>query len=267
MSHIGLQEMFEYLVGEVTKVRAEEIDAHLAACQTCRTQLDQQKGMIELIDAPDDELEKVDLATRVRELAKAHREVVPRKVNLRPAIIGLVGAIVVILGAATIWMTSRENEQAYRTKSSGTTMYEQDRWVALKAYRLGESGQATSLGNRMKVNDFLLFAYTNIGQQPKKYMMIFALDSLGSVHWFHPAYINSKSDPLSMSIYGNVADVELPEKIRHNYAPGPLWIYALFTDEPLNVSVVETMVGKLKPGIRIPLENSAQHILTTVVRP
>jgi hypothetical protein len=97
--------------------------------------------------------------------------------------------------------------------------------------------------------------------------MILARDASGRVHWFYPAYTGKGTDPRSIPVGGNVSGAELFEKVRHDFAPGPLWIYGLFTRKPLRVSEVEALVQGLEPGERIPLDGSAQHIQKTVVAP
>ncbi len=267
MTDISTREMFQYLVGEVTRVRADEIDAHLAACHSCQTELDGLRGMIELMDEPDEELESVDLVPEVRKMIEIDSEKPRQHRRSLPAAVVLIGALLVAVAAVTIWTGFPEEREIFRAKSSGTMIPEQDRWVALRAYRLGESGQTGRLSTGMKNDDFLLFAYTNLGEQTKRYLMIFAVDARGKVHWYHPGYTSAESDPASMPIESNVTSEELPEKIRHDYSAGPLWIYSLFTDQPMKVSAVEAMISGLRPGERIPVEDSAQHILKTVVEP
>ncbi len=66
MTDICTKEMLQYIVGEVTRVRADEIDAHLEACQYCRELLYRLRRMIEMLDETDPDIENIDLTSRVR---------------------------------------------------------------------------------------------------------------------------------------------------------------------------------------------------------
>jgi hypothetical protein len=266
MNDISSLELFSYLEGEVTKRRAAEIDEHLAACRACRERLSSRREMLGMLAEPDEELEGLDLVAGVRRLIEeqGNKPVEPRRKI--PAVSVRIGLLVALAGAVALWFATEEQDE-FRIKSAGPAVHQQDRFVGLQAFRLGEGDRPDPLSDRLGRGDFLLFAYTNQGEKPFPYMMILAVDARRRVHWFYPAYTREGSDPRSIPIGGNVSGAELFEKIRQDFAPGPLWIYGLFTRKPLRVSEVEAMVQGLDPGQRIPVEDSAQHILATAVEP
>jgi hypothetical protein len=222
--------------------------------------------MLESLAEPDEELEGLDLVPDVRKLIEVKGDQPAKPHRKLPAVSVRIGILVMLAGAVALWFATAEKDE-FRIKSAGETVFEQDRWVGLKAFRVGEDEKPDPLASRMSRGDYLLFAYTNQGDKPYPYMMILAVDAAGRVHWFYPAYTSEGTSPRSIPIGGNVSGAELFEKIRHDFAPGPLWIYGLFTRKPLQVSEVEALFKRLKPGERIPLEDSAQHIQKTVVEP
>ena len=265
MNDISSQELFLYLEGEVTKRRAAEIDEHLGACRDCRERLENRRGMLESLAEADEELKGLDLVPGVRKLIEqGDRPAKPRR--KLPAVSVRIGLLVALAGAVALWFATAEKDE-FRIKSAGEAVYEQDRWVGLQAFRLGEADKPDPLSGTLSRGEFLLFAYTNQGEKPYPYMMILAVDAAGRVHWFYPAYTSETADPRSIPIGGNVTGAELFEKIRHDFTPGPLWIYGLFTRKPLRVSEAEALIKGLEPGERIPLKDSAQHIQKTVVEP
>lgn len=266
MNDISSNELFLYLEGEVTKRRAAEIDEHLGACRACQERLQGRREMLESLAEPDEELEGIDLVPDVRKLIGEQGDQPAKPRRKLPAVSVRIGLLVALAGAVALWFVTEEQDE-FRIKSAGETVFEQDRWVGLKAFRVGEGEKPDPLEGRMGRGDYLLFAYTNQGEKPYPYMMILAVDANKRVRWFYPAYTSAGTDPRSIPIGGNVSGAELFEKIRHDFAPGPLWIYGLFTRTPLRVSAVEAKVLGLKPGERIPLKDSAQHILKTVVEP
>jgi len=265
MNAISSQELFLYLEGEVTKRRAAEIDEHLVACRSCRERLQIRRGMLESLAEPHEDLAGLDLVPGVRKLIESGGWPAEPRRKL-PAVSVRIGLLVALAGAVALWFATAEKEE-FRIKSAGKAVHEQDRWVGLQAFRVGEGEKPDSLEGRMDRGDYLLFAYTNQGEKPYPYMMILAVDASNHVRWFYPAYSSERTDPRSIPIGGNVTGAELFEKIRHDFAPGPLWIYGLFTRKPLRVSEVEVLLKGLEPGGRIPLKDSAQHIQKTVVEP
>ncbi len=120
-------------------------------------------------------------------------------------------------------------------------------FITLDAYRVsGDHGpRALHNGGQIKTSDGLLFAYSNGGPKPFSHLMIFARDSAGEVYWYYPAYQRQGTDPLAIdalpAAVGNI--VELPELIHHDYAPGPLTIYALFSRHRHSISAVEAALA------------------------
>jgi hypothetical protein len=152
-------------------------------------------------------------------------------------------------------------------------MSDKPRWVDLDVARVPATEAPQALGETLPASDGLLVSYTNLGPQPFRYLMVFAVDVAGDVFWLYPGYNRLDSDPISVEIEAGRAP--LPEVIHHNPHPGQLTIHGVFTRSPLKVSEVEGAVNTLVHSGRwkstlsltlpVPDSSSAQVVVSTVV--
>jgi hypothetical protein len=94
------------------------------------------------------------------------------------------------------------------------------------------------LRRSLRAEDGLLFAYTNLGDEPFQHLMLFCVDAQRELHWFYPAYASERDNPSSIPIRAG-QEQALSEVIWLDLPKGPLTIYAAFTREPLDVWGVE----------------------------
>jgi hypothetical protein len=94
-------------------------------------------------------------------------------------------------------------------------------------------------GAALRAGDGVLVRYSNPGVH-EAFLMVFAIDQRGTVHWLHPAYLDERTDPQSLRLAVGVTERVLPEIAEpEEPAPGELRVYALLTLEPLAVHAVE----------------------------
>jgi hypothetical protein len=92
-------------------------------------------------------------------------------------------------------------------------------------------------------DDGILIGYSNPGAE-LSYLMVFAVDVQGAVHWYYPAYEQPGDNPAAPSIRTGALGVDLGEEIRHALPVGRLTMVTLFLRRPLRVEEVERMVSK-----------------------
>jgi hypothetical protein len=92
-------------------------------------------------------------------------------------------------------------------------------------------------------DDGILIAYSNSGTE-LSYLMVFAVDVQGGVHWYYPAYEQPGQNPAAPAIRTHALGVELGEEIRHPLPVGPLRMVSLFLRRPLQVAEVERVVSE-----------------------
>jgi hypothetical protein len=267
MKCISPKDLTLYLVGEVTQSQIEEIEGHLSLCGICSKELDGLREMVGRIGKPTGQTQDRDHLPDIRRRIEMGDTVVGRRKSRWPVVAAAIALLVGLAAAAFFFLQTGDKDDEFRVKSDETLVMEQDRWVGIQAFSVTESSEPSALGDRLSKHDYLVFTYTNLGESPYDYMMIFAVDEEGQVYWFHPAYTQEGEDPSSIKISKGAERVELREKVRHDYPEGGLWIYGLFTNDPFKVSAIENMVKSTARGERIPLKGSAQHILTTEVKP
>jgi hypothetical protein len=102
-------------------------------------------------------------------------------------------------------------------------------------------------GAELRPGDGILVRYSNPTARDV-YLMVFALDERGSVHWLHPAYLDEATNPLSLRLAAGTTERVLPE-VAEPEAParGALRVYALLSATPLDVKRVE---ARLADGAR-----------------
>ncbi len=88
-------------------------------------------------------------------------------------------------------------------------------------------------------DDGLSFELTNRTGAPL-FALVFGVDARGSVHWFHPAFIDPESDPASLLLPAAPAVTALPEGVTlESPAEGPFQLISAVSIHPLSVSVIE----------------------------
>lgn len=107
---------------------------------------------------------------------------------------------------------------------------------------VGEHQTEPVLGT-IHADDGILVAYSNPGAE-LSYLMVFAVDAQGAVHWYYPAYEHPGDNPAAPAIRTRALGVELGEEIRHALPVGPLRMVALFLRRPLRVNAVEDVVAE-----------------------
>jgi hypothetical protein len=104
-------------------------------------------------------------------------------------------------------------------------------------------------GARLRPGDGILVRYSNPAEQDA-YLMVFALDERGSVHWIHPAYLNESTNPTSLKLAREVTNRVLPDVAEpEDAAPGLLRVYALLSHSALDVKSVESKLTGPSPSV------------------
>jgi hypothetical protein len=111
--------------------------------------------------------------------------------------------------------------------------------------------------------DELSFAYRATGDHG--YLAVFAIDDTRHVYWYYPAWPDPRSVPAAIAIHATPDLVELPEAIRHDLHPGPLWVYTAFLDRPWTTLEIEARVAA--PGAPVVLDGPVAPRYRIEVRP
>jgi hypothetical protein len=258
----------------VTPSEAAAVEEQLAGSATARQQLDALRQIRSALAAPVPELESIDVSAPVlAEIARARAAPPPARWPgraaraWRAAVLAASACAVGAAAAAILLARARPPADEFRAKSAAPpSLAAGERWAGVQAYHVAASGQPEHLGALLAAGDGLLFAYTNLGPRPFAYLMIFAVDARGAVHWCHPAYERAGTDPASIPLRPGEARVPLAEVIHHDFPPGPLELRALFSMRPLRVLEVEAwLAGRPPPSAPLPYPDAFLQVIDTQV--
>jgi hypothetical protein len=105
----------------------------------------------------------------------------------------------------------------------------------VRVYQVDDAGRARRVADTITRDAALGFTY---GNAPKPYLMLFAEDEAGEVHFYEPAWTRADQHPVSVTAQRG-SRIELGEATRHLLVGSTLRIHALFSDQPLSAESVE----------------------------
>ncbi len=158
------------------------------------------------------------------------------------------GATGMVAAAVALVAVLLPSQEAFRAQSSTqfSARGHSEKAPSLQVYRVGKEGVQASF-TRMEPRDELAFAFRNPAPAsrdltPRQFLMVFAVDHDGRVHWYHPAWTSSADNPASVPIQPGYQ--KLKEAIAHDLLQGSISIYGLFSRMALRVKHVEQLVKK-----------------------
>jgi hypothetical protein len=113
-------------------------------------------------------------------------------------------------------------------------------------YRVHGKEPPTVARDTIGRHDELAFSYENGGK--KSNLMIFAVDEHRHVFWFYPAWTNASENPLSVAAETTPGSHPLPEAITQSFDGARLTFHGLFSDRPLSVKEVESVIEAAPPS-------------------
>lgn len=229
-----------FVEGELAESERAAIERALAEDPSLKRRAGGLERVRLALSGPVRELDGLDLTGAVRaRLGKPERSLSVKAKAFAGA--GLVAAAAgwALLGAHSGVAPQTE----FRAKSAGSALTTVERWTGVRLYRARE-GAPEPVTRAVTRSDGLLFAYTNRSEAPFEFLMLFGVDQGGAVYWFHPAYERLGDNPRSVAIRPRAVEQLLPEVVRHDFAPGRLVVYALFTRHPLGVLEVEAWAAR-----------------------
>ena len=112
----------------------------------------------------------------------------------------------------------------------------------LRVYRLRADGQSEAVAGTIQRGDELAFAYTNPGG--RRHLMVYAVDELGTIYWYVPAWTDPASAPRAPAIQSGAKLHELGDAVTHELRGQRLTLHALFTDESFGVREIEALLAR-----------------------
>jgi hypothetical protein len=237
----GAQELTKLLDGELTENRAGELRAHVNGCVACAAELAAQGRLVSRIAAPipgvPSESALSEVMRRLDEVGEAQGR--SRMVShVAWALSGL--AVVVSLALMVVVRPLDEARERREFAARGATV-DWKRKVGVELWALESAPRRISSGDRLSPGVALVGSFSNV-ESSTAYLLAFALDTRGEVHWLYPAYLDRRSDPPSIRLDASIVHRALEESvILEDVPPGPLRFVFVVTAEPLRVSDVESV--------------------------
>jgi hypothetical protein len=162
-----------------------------------------------------------------------------RRRAFRPSAFAAAGALA---GVLLLVAVAARDKTAPEPVARGTTL-EETSAPNIHLFRSIGEHRTEPVAETIHADEGILFGYSNPGPD-LSYLMVFAVDVEGGVHWYYPAYQEPGRNPAASEIRTHALGVELGEEIRHALPIGPLRMFALFLPRPLRVEEVEGLVSE-----------------------
>lgn len=231
-------ELFQWLDGEVTTNRARQLESHVADCPTCRRELTGQQRLISRLREPPKPPDEQDVQAV---MARLRVQPSPRRSGWPPVWpVGLAAACLLGLGVL-LWQTGPKSASEPFAARGGPSAPSLERHVGVDLLSAGQPPVLLRSGAALRRTTPLFARYRHLGEAPA-FLLLFAQDAAGELHWLYPAYLAPGDNPRSVALPPSAKDTAMAEAVVLEHpAPGPLRVFALVSSEPLRVLDVEQL--------------------------
>jgi hypothetical protein len=212
--------------GKISPRKERNLRAHLVDCADCRSHYDRHL----LLAAVDPE------ATLSRPLRLGRGlGLAPSAPTRRGGWLALAGATAVT--AVVLLVAGVRPPLGFQARGAGAKPESQ-----LLVYELPTGSSARPLGDELRRDSGLAFAYVNVGHRQR--LMVFAVDEDRRVYWYHPSWLTPSDDPPAVAIAQDESLHEIPQATTHRFVGPRLRLFGLFLDMPLSARAVESLVAR-----------------------
>jgi len=225
--------------GEATENRAGELRTHASGCSQCAQELEKQRQLMR------------DLAAPVPVSAGAVAAVMRRLENGRsPArrfgwhgwtLAG--GALAVAAAAAFLIVPATGTHEGLFSARGHRVPWTQK--VGAEVWAIDgpnlHSPHKLEAGSVLSPATAIVASYHNI-DAAAAYLLVFAIDAQGEIHWAYPGFENPKTDPEAVRLEPLQIKKVLPDSVMLDELPaGPVEFVTFIAREPLHVSNIESL--------------------------
>jgi hypothetical protein len=249
------EELAAWLDREVGQRRAEAIQHHVAVCSVCIARVAAIEQLIACLRAPafapspgavGDVLARLDTPA-------------PRRVP-RTWLAGAMATAAIALAALAIRPStgSGGGESAIRMPDPGDGFQPRgggsgglERHVDARLYAVAPPGAASPGGPRVAAlaagaavrgDTAFTLGYRNLAADRALWLLSFAVDASGEIHWLYPAYSRADEDPVAVRLSIASAEILMPDSVvLERPAAGRMRVMVLIAPAPLRVSAIEAL--------------------------
>jgi hypothetical protein len=230
------EELTRLLDGELTENRAARLRAHAAACTGCAAELLARERLVDRIRAPLPGLPSEGaLAAVMSRLDAADAAVrAPPPPRLTRGWMGLAAAAAALLVAVQLLPVRRED--GFAARGAGVEWIQK---IGVELWALQGQPRRLASGDNLARGVAVVASYSNVDPDTA-WLLAFAIDARGEVHWLYPAYLDAARDPGAVPLQGAVVQRALPESVVLEEVPdGALRFVTVVSREPHRVSEIE----------------------------
>jgi len=240
-SCIDDKDLVRFVDGALSVEETERARAHVASCSRCREEEATLRELIGAIHAP--AAPDFDVRAHVRSvMAGLDRPVAaPRERQRDWRIAGMSSIALGAVCLATYFGVARHPREEWRVRG-GSAASGIERDVGVAPFAAGRAPHTIVAGSTIGRGTPITAAFRNVGRPA--FLLLFAIDARGAVHWVSPAFERPEDDPASTALAPAATERLLPTTaVLEGVPAGPLRIVAVVTSSPAHVSDVESLAG------------------------
>jgi hypothetical protein len=240
-----VDELLQLLDGEVTERRAATLRLHVESCPACSGELRRSQQLLTRLAAPLAGTRTADVEGVMRRLVS--RPPLPPRPARPSSKWAVVTATLSALAACVLAFIylPRSEEGSFQARGTVASTAASEEWahrVGVDFYAVRTELRRLEKNAEVPRDTPLLGVYRNLAPTEAVYLLAFAVDAQGTVHWLYPAYTDASKDPASIRLYPEHQDTPLPETVILDApAPGPARLVTVLSREPLHVSEIESL--------------------------
>jgi hypothetical protein len=221
--------------GEATENRAAELRAHASNCSRCEQELEMQSQLARDLAAPAP-VSAGTVSEVMRRLEKAERP--PSRFGWRGwAFAG--GALAATAVATFLIVPSTGGDRGMFSARGHRVPWTQK--VGVEVWAIESSPRKLEAGATLSPATAIVASYHNV-DVAAAYLLVFALDARGELHWAYPGFEDAKTDPEAVRLAPLQMKRVLPDSVMLDELPtGPMELVTVISREPLHVSRIESL--------------------------
>ncbi len=232
-------EEFSQLVdGELTENRAGQLRAHAAGCHGCGAALRAQQRLVARLRAPLPGVPSggavAAVMARLGEAGALPAAPEVRRSGRRAWAAGLAAAAAAVV-VLTAGLTARD-DGAFASRGPAVAWTSK---VGVELWALQGQPRRLQAGDLLPPGVALVASYSNV-DPAAGWLLAYAVDQAGEVHWLYPAYLDAATDPVAVRLEGSTVQRALGESVVLQDVPeGELQLVTVVSRTPHRVSEVE----------------------------
>jgi hypothetical protein len=228
-------EWLSLIDGEATENRAAELRVHAGDCSRCAQELEMQLQLVGDLAAP--VLVSSDaVAAVMRRLESAERPA--RRWGWRGwTLTG--GALAAAAAVAFLIVPSTGIDRGIFSARGHRVPWSQK--VGVEVWTIESSPRKLEAGSVLSHATPMVASYHNV-DAAAAYLLVFALDMRGEIHWAYPGFEDAKTDPAAVRLEPLQMNKVLPDSVMLDELPaGPLELVTFISRESIHVSRIESL--------------------------